>query len=236
MNAGEMDWRERIARVALVDLDAAWRRRLSAFFTGRPGYYWLGGYATESELMRGLASQNPDVILAGFGGAGDAAPELLRGLKLTWPQVPVCVLAASVERPSLAVALLTGARGYVLKRCVRRDLSAAVQGILRAALFISLEATPQVFQVFHQQCAVGLSLGRLTALERSVLALSLERRTDKEISSRLGRSERTISGHVYRILAKLGLRSRYELQERLLAWKLEAEPAPSHPVAHPHQT
>ena len=55
----------------------------------------------------------------------------------------------------------------------------------------------------------------LTAAERRVAALVAAGRTNREVAAQLFLAERTVAGHLTRIYAKLGVRSRTELARRL---------------------
>ena len=68
----------------------------------------------------------------------------------------------------------------------------------------------------------GEAIGTLTSREQEVALLVAQGLTNREISTRLGISERTAGNHVARILRKLGLRSRAQIarwatERRLLA-------------------
>jgi DNA-binding CsgD family transcriptional regulator len=58
-------------------------------------------------------------------------------------------------------------------------------------------------------------LGELTPTEERVAALVAEGRTNREVAAALYVTERTVEGHLTRIYAKLGVRSRAELAGRL---------------------
>jgi len=55
----------------------------------------------------------------------------------------------------------------------------------------------------------------LTAAERRVAALVAAGRTNREVAAQLFLGERTVAGHLTRVYAKLGVRSRTELARRL---------------------
>jgi len=67
----------------------------------------------------------------------------------------------------------------------------------------------------------------LTARERQVLALLFARRTDREIAEALFLSVRTVEGHVARLCAKLGVRSRAEAVTAAVAAGLVAPDPPT---------
>jgi DNA-binding CsgD family transcriptional regulator len=57
----------------------------------------------------------------------------------------------------------------------------------------------------------GEPMGKLTSREQEVALLVAQGLTNRQISTRLGISERTASNHVAKILSKLGLRSRAQI-------------------------
>jgi DNA-binding NarL/FixJ family response regulator len=62
-----------------------------------------------------------------------------------------------------------------------------------------------------QEPPAGEPLSVLTAREQEVAVLVARGLTNRQISTRLGISERTAGNHVARILSKLGLRSRTQI-------------------------
>ena len=55
----------------------------------------------------------------------------------------------------------------------------------------------------------------MTAAERRVAVLVAAGRTNREVAAELFLGERTVAGHLTRVYAKLGVRSRTELARRL---------------------
>jgi DNA-binding CsgD family transcriptional regulator len=108
------------------------------------------------------------------------------------------------------------ALGVVRRRArQKRSASDAIQAALRG--FEQLGAATWIRKAHDELGSVG---GRqreegLTAAERRVAALVADGRTNREVAARLFLAERTVAGHLTRIYAKLGVRSRTELARRL---------------------
>jgi DNA-binding CsgD family transcriptional regulator len=97
------------------------------------------------------------------------------------------------------------------KRPAREAIAAALAG------FEELGAATWVAKAQSELGSIG---GRrredgLTAAERRVAALVAEGRTNREVAAALFLGERTVAGHLTRVYAKLGVRSRAELARRL---------------------
>ncbi len=97
------------------------------------------------------------------------------------------------------------------KRAAREAIAAALRG------FEELGASTWVAKARDEVASIG---GRtreegLTAAERRVAVLVAAGRTNREVAAELFLGERTVAGHLTRVYAKLGVRSRTELARRL---------------------
>lgn len=107
------------------------------------------------------------------------------------------------------------ALGIVLRRArQKRRAQEAIQAALRG--FEQLGAASWVEKARDELGRIG---GRpreegLTAAERRVAVLVAAGRTNREVAAQLFLGERTVAGHLTRIYAKLGVRSRTELARR----------------------
>ena len=103
-----------------------------------------------------------------------------------------------------------GIDGFVeLHRTWQAELPQAIKSILRGEVWVPpvvlLAFVKQAKSLLDAQLLAGHSL---TAREGQVLQLLMRRLTNKEISSALGISERTVKFHVSNILSKLQLEDR----------------------------
>lgn len=106
--------------------------------------------------------------------------------------------------------------GGVLRRGLRKS---AAREVLEAAAvtFAQLGAPVWLARARQELGSIG---GRtresgLTTAERRVAVLAAEGRTNREVAAELFLGERTVAGHLTRVYAKLGVRSRTELARRL---------------------
>lgn len=118
------------------------------------------------------------------------------------------------ERARTLLALGETQRRARRRRAARESLQAAL------ALFEELGARLWAEKARRELARIGgraPAAGALTPTEERVAALVAEGRTNREAASALYLSEHTIEGHLSRIYAKLGIRSRAELAHRLAA-------------------
>jgi len=97
------------------------------------------------------------------------------------------------------------------KRAAREPIGAAL------AVFEKLGAATWIEKARAELGSIGgrMRVDGLTAAQRRVAVLVAEGRTNREVAAALFLSERTVAGHLTRVYAKLGVRSRAELARRL---------------------
>ena len=97
------------------------------------------------------------------------------------------------------------------KRLAREAIEAALAGFeqLGAATWVE-RARAELGRIGGRTREEGL-----TAAERRVAVLVAAGRTNREVAAELFLGERTVAGHLTRVYAKLGVRSRTELARRL---------------------
>jgi DNA-binding NarL/FixJ family response regulator len=154
--------------------------------------------------------------------------ELLRAMKLEWPDVPVIMLSTYENAPYVKRALADGAAGYLLKDATPEDLSQAINVAMSGSGNV---LSPRVIQnLFEDQEASNASSnGRrseysLTQREHDILALLAEGRSNREIAGRLYLSEKTVKAHLAAIFRKLGVTNR--TQAAMMAVQMGVGPVP----------
>ena len=145
-------------------------------------------------------------LVAAARGAVDAATSLLELAVARHHEVGDVFGRA---RSLLALGMIL--RRARQKRAARDAIGAALAGFedLGAATWVE-RTRDELGQIGGRTREEGL-----TAAERRVAALVAAGRTNREVADKLFLAERTVAGHLTRVYAKLGVRSRTELARRL---------------------
>jgi len=183
---------ERI-RVLLVDDHGVVRRGLRGYLELLDDIEVVGEAENGLRGVELAEELEPDVVLMDL-----VMPELdgigaIARIKASRPAIQVVALTSFIEEEKVTAALEAGASGFILKDAEADDVAAAI----RAAHARGLRSRSTVAAVEP-----------LTERELEVLGLVGRGRSNKEIATDLGITERTARTHVSNILGKLGLASR----------------------------
>jgi DNA-binding NarL/FixJ family response regulator len=166
------------------------------------------------------AQLNPDVILMDLVMPQIDGLSAIGRIKAAQPKVKVVAFTSFIEGEKVIAALEAGASGFILKDADSDHVAAAI----RAAYYDEIHLDPAADLILAngmRQRTDQEPAERLTERELEVLARVGRGRSNKEIATDLGISERTARTHVSNILGKLDLQSRtqaalYAVQRKLV--------------------
>ena len=155
----------------------------------------------------------PDVAIL------DISMPLLNGLEATRQIVKVSpgtkVLILTVHDADLLVSkvIQAGARGYILKTDLGRDLIAAVKALLANKTFFTAKVAQMVMDGYLGKGpkSSGEEFSQITGREREVVQLLAEGKSSKEVATILGISTKTADTHRTNLMRKLNCHSITEL-------------------------
>jgi two-component system, NarL family, response regulator DevR len=197
--------------VVLVDPLPVVRAGLGMLIEDRPDMEVLAEAGTADEALVAInrIRRSRVVALIGLGLDGEHdAFWLIRTVRERFPALAILGCGARADPMAISRALFMGADGFVDKNI---DPHEFLLSIKRAADHEVVLAGPSSASV--GLIAEGIDRRRdvevkLTEREREVLVVAAEGLTAREIATRLGVRERTVTTHLARIYGKLGVGSR----------------------------
>jgi DNA-binding NarL/FixJ family response regulator len=195
----------------LVDPLPVVRAGVVLLIEARPDMEVLSEAGTAAEALEIVSRMRRSrvVIVVGLGLTGDQdAFWLIRTLRERFPSHSILGCGANADPTTISRVLFMGADGFVDKNI---DPVEFLQSLRRAADREMVLASPKPGSV--GQIAEGIQRRRdfdvrLTEREREVLSVAAEGLTAREIATRLGVRERTVTTHLARIYGKLGVGTR----------------------------
>lgn len=141
------------------------------------------------------------------------------------PEFHVLFFTSSTEDDKVALAIQSGALGYLIKDSQRAEIIAAIRDVSQGRSYLSSTVAAKLANGLRQQRASTpqSTRDRLTNREEDILALVGQGASNLEIASQLNISETTVRTHIHNILQKMGLENRAQLVMHILRQKTKKD-------------
>jgi DNA-binding NarL/FixJ family response regulator len=207
---------ERKIRVLIVDDHPMVRDGLASMLEGEVGELVQAGNGEEA-LSR-VRERRPDLVLLDLQLPDLDGLTVLQRLKALAPETSVIIVTMHDAPEFIRRAVELGAAGYVLKGITRRELVATVSAVREGESVLAPAALRRLLEEVTPT-SEGDPKG-LTRVERDVLALLAEGRTNKEIAQRLRWSVGSVKKCVQRLLKTLEVSDRMQAAVEAVRRKL----------------
>jgi two-component system, NarL family, response regulator LiaR len=196
-------------RILIADDHPIVRDGLMAVLSTQPDFEVVGTAGDGEEVLRRLATLQPDVLLLDLEMPRLDGVETLLRLAATDQPVRTIVFTAFDTDDRIVEAVRAGAQGYLLKGAPREELFNAIR-IVHAggSLLQPIVATRLLGRLAQSETPAP---DALTPRELEVLHLVAQGLPNKEIAARLIVTERTVKFHVSSIMSKLNATNRTEM-------------------------
>jgi DNA-binding NarL/FixJ family response regulator len=198
--------------VVVVDPLPVVRAGLRLLIEDRPDLEVLDEAGTAEQGLEaiGRIRRSRVIVLVGLGLTGEHDSYwLIRMLRQRFPTHAILGCGANADPTAISRALFVGADGFVDKNIDPVDflqsLRAAAAGDMVLATPASSSALGEIAEGIERRREVEI---KLTDREREVLVVAAEGLTARQIATRLGVRERTVTTHLARIYGKLGVGNR----------------------------
>ncbi len=173
--------------------------------------------------VKTVEALKPDVVIMDVSMPELNGIEATRQLTHDAPGVKVIALSMHNDRRFVINMLKAGASGYLIKDCAFKELTKAIQVVVRKGkIFLSPEISDVVVNNYVTGPAGPESLiySALTPREREVLQLVCEGKTSPQIAASLFVSVKTVECHRSQVMHKLKINNladlvKYAIQEGL---------------------
>jgi len=152
------------------------------------------------EAIQQFRAHHPDVTLMDLQMPEMNGLDAIIAIRGEFPEARVIVLTTYVGDAQVLRALKAGARAYLLKNSLHKELLETIRSVHAGKRALSTEVSYQL--------AEHVADDALTPAEVRVLRLIAEGNANKEIAAQLSVSEETVKGQVRNILSKLDANDR----------------------------
>jgi two-component system, NarL family, response regulator len=187
-------------RVLIVDDHPVVREGLNAIISSEPGLEVVGEAGDGTGAIESYFRLRPNVMLLDLLLPDLSGVEVIKRICTESSAAQIIVLTSIGGDEEIYRALEGGARGYLFKDMVRKELVQAIRSVHDGRRFIPAQVGARL--------AENLPRPGLTPREIEVLQLIAAGMRNKEIAYKLALSEATVNAHIKHILEKLNASDR----------------------------
>lgn len=200
--------------IVLADDHGVVRDGLRLLLETYPRFKVVGEADNGREAVRIIADVKPDIAILDISMPGLNGIEAMNQIRVMNLSTRVLILSMYSSRRYIAQALRAGARGYLLKDSVGRELIDAVDSVQSGHLYLGQQIADVLVEDYLdylRDSADDQPLSALSPREREVVQLVVEGHSSAQIADILNLAPSTVDTYRSRIMQKLGIDSLPEL-------------------------
>jgi len=187
-------------RILAVDDHPLLREGIAGLVAGQSDMSVVAQASNGREAIHQFRTHRPDITLMDLQMPEMNGVDAMIAIRGEFPEARIIVLTTYTGDVQVLRALKAGARAYLLKNLLHKELLETIRAVHAGKKTVSPEVSFQL--------AEHATDDALTPAEVRVLRLIAEGNANKEIAAQLSVSEETVKGQVRNILSKLGANDR----------------------------
>jgi DNA-binding NarL/FixJ family response regulator len=187
-------------RILAADDHPLFRNGIAALLASQPDMTLVAEAANGREAIQQFRAHRPDITLMDVQMPEMNGLEALIAIRREFPEARIIVLTTYKGDVQVLRAMKVGARGYLLKSLLDKELLNTIRAAHAGKMTVSAEISDEL--------AEHMGDDALTPAEVDVLKLIAAGNANKQIAAQLSVTEETVKSRVKNILSKLGANDR----------------------------
>jgi DNA-binding NarL/FixJ family response regulator len=187
-------------RILAVDDHPLFRSGIAALLATQPDMSLVAEASNGREAIERFRAHHPDITLMDLQMPEMNGLDAMIAIRGEFPEARIIVLTTYTGDIQVMRAMKTGARAYLLKNLLDKELLETIRAVYAGKKTLSPEASYEL--------AEHATDDTLTPGEIDVLRLIAAGNANKQIAAALSITEETVKGRVKNILSKLGANDR----------------------------
>jgi DNA-binding NarL/FixJ family response regulator len=187
-------------RILTVDDHPLFRNGVAALLATQPDMKVVAEASNGREAIQQFRRHRPDITLMDLQMPEMNGLDALNAIRGEFPEAKIIMLTTYTGDVQILRAMQVGARAYLLKNLLDKELLDTIRAVHAGRKALSAEASYQLAEHATDEA--------LTPAEVDVLRLVAGGNANKEIAVQLSVTEETVKGRVKNILSKLGANDR----------------------------
>ncbi|HWW85015.1 MAG TPA: response regulator transcription factor [Vicinamibacterales bacterium] len=187
-------------RVMAVDDHPLLRDGISALIGNQTDMELVAEASSGREALELFRTHRPDITLMDLQMPEMSGIDAISAIRSQFPDARIIMLTTHAGDVQVSRALKAGARAYLLKGLLRKELLDTIRAVHAGHKRVSSEVAAEI--------AEHATDDALTPREGDVLRLVARGNANKAIAAQLSLTEETVKSHIRNILAKLGANDR----------------------------
>lgn len=193
-------------RIAVIEQQALFRKSLCQVLQKDDRFNVVAGCGETNDLQA-VAAAKPDVILFDVDFHKGDPVEAIKYLRESHSSGRICLLSMQPQQDLLSRSLLFGVEGYIVKDIGPADLARALLTIHQGNVYVDPSLAGNMLRRLSTR-RFRNDPAELSERETEVIRLIALGLSNKQISSKLFLSEKTVKNHISRIFSKLNVTAR----------------------------
>ena len=193
------------SRMLIIENQALFAKALAQVLTLDPSIAVVGDADAITEAY--VRSTRPDLILIDIDSGSIDLSEAVQASRAALPNVKICTLSMHLQPDVLQRCLNAGADGYIVKDVTPNEFLHAIKSVMSGETYVDPRIAGRMLRRrssntrYPDPCDLSMR-------EVEVVRLIVAGMSNKEISSNMHLSEKTVKNHISRIFTKFNCTAR----------------------------